>query len=149
MIHRGTHLSDEVGIAGPYRAEGIVADDTGARMGGHVHDRCRLNAMNQSLTTDGGSDMMLGMRFQPGKERKETAILTIQGDNARDLRTSIGQGPGLVKGEGIDSGERFKRTAPLNSTPPRAAAESADRIAAGTDITIAQGLAATSRVAAL
>ncbi len=115
----------------------------------NVHDRHRLNAMNQGLTTDGGSDVMLGMRFQPGKERKETAILTIQGDNARNLCTSIGQGPGLVEREGIDSGERFERTAPLNSTPPRAAAESADRIAAGTEMTIAQGLAATRSVAAL
>ena len=37
---------------------------------------------------------------------------------------------------------------PLNSTPPRAAADKADRIAAGTEITTAQGLAATSSVAA-
>jgi len=36
----------------------------------------------------------------------------------------------------------------LKSTPPRAAAESADRIAAGTEMTMAQGLAATSSVAA-
>ena len=38
---------------------------------------------------------------------------------------------------------------PLKSTPPRAAADSADRIAAGTEMTMAQGLAATSSVAAL
>src|SRR5690606_25968209 len=113
IIDGGAHVLDEVSVAGPYRAEGIVADDAGARMRRNVHDRHRLNAMNQGLTTDGGSDVMLGMRFQPGKERKETAILTIQGDNARNLCTSIGQGPGLVEREGIDSGERFERTAPL------------------------------------
>jgi hypothetical protein len=36
---------------------------------------------------------------------------------------------------------------PLNSTPPRAAAASADNTAAGTLITTAHGLAATSSVA--
>src|SRR5690606_1279537 len=34
-----------------------------------------------------------------------------------------------------------------NNTPPRAAADKAERIAAGTEMTMAHGLAATSRVA--
>ena len=56
--------------------------------------------------------------------------------------------PVLSKANARTSASVSSAAPPLNRTPPRAAADRPDRMAAGTEMTTAQGLAATSTVAA-
>lgn len=124
-------------IAGPEDTKRIRPDDPCAWARADIHDMRRRDATCSRLPAYGRRDMMLGMGFEPGEQRQEAAFVRVQRDDPRHGRPAVGEGAGLVEGEDIDGGQCFER-----------AAESADRIAAGTDMTIAQGLAATSSVAA-
>ena len=84
----------------------------------------------------------------PASKREEVVLVALQRDDAGHLGPAGGQRAGLVEGKGPTSASPSSAAPPLNSTPPRAAADRADRIAAGTEITTAQGLAATKSVAA-
>ena len=131
------HVPNEMKIAGPEDTKRIRPDDPCAWARADIHDMRRRDATCSRLPAYGRRDMMLGMGFEPGEQRQEAAFVRVQRDDPRHGRPTVGEGAGLVEGEDIDGGQCFER-----------AAESADRIAAGTDMTIAQGLAATSSVAA-
>ena len=62
--------------------------------------------------------------------------------------TPVVRVPVLSKEKLFTSAKASSAAPPLNNTPPRAAAASADSMAAGTEITTAQGLAATNSTAA-
>ena len=147
VIDGGAHLRGKARIAGPQLAFSVVTDNAGARPGDHVPHLGGCDAAARGLLPDGRGAVMFGLCFDPRQKRQEARSSPSSATTRVTAALPVVRVPVLSKAKVSTAASVSSAAPPLNSTPPRAAADSAERIAAGTEMTMAQGLAATSRVA--